>query len=183
MIDLSKFTDKLTDKDFLQAELDNGINLDNPMFMDLARHTIAQLNGYGSTLIDYGCGVGAYAKAAMDNGFQVEVIEKFKAHRDYLKEKLPSLKIVKKLKSVDIMLFIEVAEHMTDNQIIGLFEQGHPIWILFSSTPHKSQFDIEWGHINVKQPQEWDQLFLKIGYRIHKHISLPTEWSKIYQLI
>ena len=183
MIDLSKFTDKLTDKDFLQAELDNGINLDNPMFMDLARHTVAQLNGYGTTLIDYGCGVGAYAKAAMDNGFQVEVIEKFKAHRDYLKEKLPSLKIVKKLKNVDIMLFIEVAEHMTDNEIIGLFEQGQPKWILFSSTPQVTQWDAAWGHINVKQPQEWDAFFATVGYRKHKDLSIPTEWAKMYERI
>ena len=174
---------KYTDKEFLQYELDHGINLDNLQFLDLAKHTIEQLNGYGSTMIDYGCGVGAYAKAAMDYGFKVEAIEKFKAHKDYLKIKLPELKIISKLKSVDIMLFIEVAEHMTDNQIIGLFDQGQPKWILFSSTPYKTSFDDEWGHINIKQPLEWDDLFLKIGYRKHKDLTLPTEWSKIYQLI
>jgi hypothetical protein len=183
MTDLSKFTDRLTDKDFLKVELDNGISLDNPQFMDLAKHTIAQVNGYGAKIIDFGCGVGAYSKAAMDAGFQVEAIEVFKAHRDYLKQNLPELKIIKKLKNVDIMLFIEVAEHMTDNQIFSLFEEAHPIWILFSSTPHRTPNDLAWGHINVKQPNEWDELFFKIGYRIHKHISLPTEWSKIYQLI
>ncbi len=174
---------KFTDKDFLRVELENGISLDNLQFLDLAKNTIAQLNGYGSTVIDYGCGVGAYAKAAMDHGFKVEAIEKFKAHRDYLKQRMPELKIINKLKSVDIMLFIEVAEHMTDNELFALFEQATPIWILFSSTPHKTNNDLQWGHINVKQPQEWDELFFKIGYRIHKHISLPTEWSKIYQLI
>ena len=174
---------KYTDKEFLKVELDRGISLENLQFLDLAKNTIAQLNGYGTTVIDYGCGVGAYAKAAMDYGFKVEAIEKFKAHRDYLKQRMPELKIINKLKSVDIMLFIEVAEHMTDNEIFALFEQATPIWILFSSTPHKSDNDEKWGHINIKQPKEWDELFLKIGYRTHKNLTLPTEWSKIYQLI
>lgn len=174
---------KYTDKEFLKVELDRGISLENLQFLDLAKNTIAQLNGYGTTVIDYGCGVGAYAKAAMDYGFKVEAIEKFKAHRDYLKQRLPELKIINKLKNVDIMLFIEVAEHMTDNEIFALFEQATPIWILFSSTPHKSANDEQWGHINIKQPQEWDAFFATVGYRKHKDLTLPTEWSKIYQLI
>lgn len=174
---------KYTDKEFLKVELDRGISLDNLQFLDLAKNTIAQLNGYGTTVIDYGCGVGAYAKAAIEVGYKVEAIEKFKAHRDYLKQRIPELKIINKLKSVDIMLFIEVAEHMTDNEIFALFEQATPIWILFSSTPHKSANDEQWGHINIKQPQEWDAFFATVGYRKHKDLTLPTEWSKIYQLI
>jgi 2-polyprenyl-3-methyl-5-hydroxy-6-metoxy-1,4-benzoquinol methylase len=174
---------KFTDKEFLRVELENGISLENLQFLDLAKNTIAQLNGYGTTVIDYGCGVGAYAKAAIEAGYKVEAIEKFKAHRDYLKQRIPELKIINKLKSVDIMLFIEVAEHMTDNEIFALFEQATPIWILFSSTPHKSANDEQWGHINIKQPQEWDAFFATVGYRKHKDLTLPTEWSKIYQLI
>lgn len=174
---------KYTDKEFLNVELENGISLDNLQFLDLAKNTIAQLQGYGSTVIDYGCGVGAYAKAAMDYGFKVEAIEKFKAHKDYLKQRIPELKIINKLKNVDIMLFIEVAEHMTDNELFSLFEQGQPKWIMFSSTPYKSANDEKWGHINIKQPQEWDAFFSTIGYRKHKDLTLPTEWSKIYQFI
>lgn len=174
---------KFTDKDFLRVELENGISLENLQFLDLAKNTIAQLNGYGSTVIDYGCGVGAYAKAAIEAGYKVEAIEKFKAHKDYLKQRLPELKIINKLKNVDIMLFIEVAEHMTDKEIFALFEQGQPKWILFSSTSQKTANDEQWGHINVKEQHEWDDMFLKIGYRKHKDLTLPTEWSKIYQLI
>lgn len=174
---------KYTDKQFIEYELAHGISLDNLQFLDLAKNTVAQLQGYGSTMIDYGCGVGAYAKAAIEAGYKVEAIEKFKAHRDYLKQRMPELKIINKLKSVDIMLFIEVAEHMTDNELFALFEQATPIWILFSSTPHKSQFDEDWGHINIKQPQEWDAFFATVGYRKHKDLTLPTEWSKIYQFI
>jgi 2-polyprenyl-3-methyl-5-hydroxy-6-metoxy-1,4-benzoquinol methylase len=174
---------KCTDKEFLEAELKMGISLHNPDFIDLAKNTIAQLNGYGSKILDYGCGVGAYSKAAMDFGFETYAFEKFKAHQDYLKVNLPELKVVKKLPKTDIMLFIETAEHMTDNQIVSIFEQINPIWILFSSTSQRTENDEMWGHINIKEQQEWDDFFMKIGYRIHKKVSLPTEWSKIYQLI
>ncbi len=131
---------KYTDKEFLRVEIENGISLDNLQFLDLAKNTVAQMQGYGQKIIDYGCGVGAYSKAAMELGFQVEAIEKFKAHRDYLKQRIPELKIINKLKNVDIMLFIEVAEHMTDNEIFALFEQATPIWILFSSTSQKKNW-------------------------------------------
>jgi len=174
---------KYTDKEFLDIELKMGVSLDNPQFMDLARNTVAQLNGYGSKILDYGCGVGAYSKAAIEHGFEVYAFEKFKAHKDYLKIHLPELKIVSKLPKTDILMFIETAEHMTDNQIALIFEQINPIWILFSSTSQKTANDEMWGHINVKEQKEWDDFFLQLGYRVHKQVTLPTEWSKIYQLM
>jgi len=174
---------KYTDKEFLDIELKMGVSLENPAFMDLARNTVAQLNGYGSKILDYGCGVGAYSKAAIEHGFEVYAFEKFKAHKDYLKIHLPELKIVSKLPKTDILMFIETAEHMTDNQIALIFEQINPIWILFSSTSQKTENDEMWGHINVKEQKEWDDMFFKLGYRVHKQVSLPTEWSKIYQLM
>lgn len=174
---------KYTDKQFIEYELSNGISLDNPAFMDLARNTVEQLNGYGASILDYGCGVGAYSKAAIDHGFKVYAFEKFKSHKDYLKKNLPELKLVTKLPKTDILMFIETAEHMTNDEIKGIFQHINPIWILFSSTSAKTDFDESWGHINIKEQNEWDEFFIQIGYRIHKNVSLPTEWSKIYQLI
>jgi 2-polyprenyl-3-methyl-5-hydroxy-6-metoxy-1,4-benzoquinol methylase len=174
---------KCTDKEFLEKELNMGISLDNPSFMDLARNTVAQLNGYGSKILDYGCGVGAYSKAAIEHGFEVYAFEKFKAHKDYLKVHLPELKVVNKLPKTDILMFIETAEHMTDDEIKGIFQHINPIWILFSSTSEKTANDEMWGHINVKDQKDWDEFFLQLGYRVHKQVSLPTEWSKIYQLM
>jgi 2-polyprenyl-3-methyl-5-hydroxy-6-metoxy-1,4-benzoquinol methylase len=183
---------KCTDKEFLQTELQMGISLDNPQFLDLGRNTIAQVNGYGNIILDFGCGVGAYSKAALDAGLDVYAYEKFKAHRDYLKENLPALRVVTKLEQLktkynlnrlDILMFIETAEHMTDDEIRAMFQHINPIWILFSSTSQKTDNDEAWGHINVKEQSEWDSFFLDLGYRIHKHLSLPTAWSKIYQLI
>lgn len=183
MIDLSMYTEKLTDVQFLEEELKNGISLDNPYFMDLAKNTIAQLNGYGNTILDYGAGVGAYSKAAIDAGYKVFTNEKFEAHKQYLVEKIPEINIVEKLPQTDILLLIEVAEHMTNDEIEYLFDQIMPKWILFSSTPHKTEWDNLWGHINVKSDLEWNDFFLKLHYREHKKVNLPTEWSKIYEKI
>jgi 2-polyprenyl-3-methyl-5-hydroxy-6-metoxy-1,4-benzoquinol methylase len=175
---------KCTDKEFLDIELKMGVSLDNPQFMDLARNTVAQLNGYGASILDYGCGVGAYSKAAMEKGFQVYGFEKFKSHQEYLKTHLPDLLLFKKsFPKTDILMFIETAEHMTDDEINKLFEKINPIWILFSSTSQKTENDEMWGHINIKEQKEWDDMFFKLGYRVHKQVSLPTEWSKIYQLM
>ncbi len=80
-------------------------------------------------------------------------------------------------------MFIETAEHMTDDEIKEIFQHISPIWILFSSTSTKADIDEKWGHINVKEQNEWDDMFFKLGYRIHKQVPLPTQWSKIYQLM
>jgi len=174
--------EKYTDKQFIEFELSNGISLDNPFFIELATNSINQLKGYGQTILDYGCGVGAYSKAAMDLGFDVIAYEKFKSHKKYLKEKLPQLKLVQP-KTTDILVFIETAEHMTDKEIDSLFNKINPKYILFSSTSERTGFDLEWGHINVKEQIEWDNFFISIGYKINKQLPLPTNWSKIYESI
>lgn len=175
---------RCTDKEFLESELSMGISLDNPAFMQLAKETIAQLNGYGKSILDYGCGVGAYSKAAMEANLEIYAYEKFKAHKEYLKQNLPELKVITKLKQIDILMFIETAEHMTDDEINKIFQQISPKWILFSSTSQRiPEWDEQWGHINIKEQNEWDDFFLNIGYRLHKRTNLPTEWSKMYEKV
>jgi hypothetical protein len=79
------------------------------------------------------------------------------------------------------MAFIEVAEHMTDQQLFELFEKIKPTYILFSSTSVSNpEFDLQWGHINLKQQAEWDIFFNQIGYNILRQVSYPTNYSKIY---
>ena len=80
------------------------------------------------------------------------------------------------------MAFIEVAEHMTDKELNALFKKIKPTYILFSSTSQKTDNDEAWGHINIKQQNEWDAIFSSKGYEIYKQLSIPTSWSKIYKL-
>ena len=41
--------------------------------------------------------------------------------------------------------------------------------------------DSEWGHINIKSHEEWNEMFDSLGYDFVKPMSLPTTWSKLYK--
>ena len=170
----------ITEKEFLETELNMGISFDNPMFKQLAHNTAQQIIGLGKSVLDYGAGTGVYADAFYQAGFDVSIWEKFKSHKEYISQKAPHLTIIDKPITTDIMAFIEVAEHMTDKELNALFKKIKPKYILFSSTSEKTDNDEAWGHINVKQQQEWDSFFANKGYTIYKKVGLPTQWSKIY---
>jgi 2-polyprenyl-3-methyl-5-hydroxy-6-metoxy-1,4-benzoquinol methylase len=97
-------------------------------------------------------------------------------------ENLPHLVVLPKPITTDLLVFIEVAEHMTDKELKALFKKIKPKNILFSSTPNKTDGDEEWGHINIKTEQEWNQLFEKLGYEFVKNLNVPTNWSILYKL-
>jgi hypothetical protein len=114
-------------------------------------------------------------------GFDVSIYEIFEAHCEYIREKAPHLKIVKKPITTDVMAFIEVAEHMTDKELNALFKKIKPNYILFSSTSErKPGWDESWGHINIKEQPEWDAFFEGYGYKVEKQLSIPTPWAKLY---
>lgn len=173
---------QITPKQFLEAELKMGINADNPAFADLAKQTIGQLSFYDiTTVLDYGAGTGVYSNAAYMAGYDVYAYEIWQEHREYIKEQFPKVKHTKKPITTDALLFIEVAEHMTDKELDSLMNSINPNVILFSSTPHHNPgFDEQWGHINIKQPEQWDRFFNKYAYMVDRVVKLPTEWARIY---
>ena len=115
---------KITDKDFLDAELSMGISPDNPAFVGLADATIEQLKELGvKTVLDYGAGVGVYADAAHRAGYEITACDIWQAHREFMQSRYPSLIVTDKPKTTDLMLFIEVAEHMTDEELTKLLKK------------------------------------------------------------
>ena len=168
----------ITDKQFLQAELEMGIGFHNEGFKNLAKVTADQLNGYPiKTVLDYGAGTGVYSDAFHNVGYDVYAFEIWDAHKDYIKQNAPHIKFAPKPITTDLMVFIEVAEHITDKGLNALFKAIKPTYILFSSTPNKTEQDADWGHINIKSEEEWLKFFKKKGYILEKKLSLPTEWS------
>ena len=166
---------------FLKSELDAGIHYKNGAFVHLCHATANAIKDLGvTTVLDYGCGTGVYSYAFMNEGFKVKAWEKFKAHKDYLKDNLPQIEIVDKPITTDLMLFIEVAEHMTDKELDKLFKTISPKYILFSSTSERTAWDLAWGHINVKEQHEWVTFFEKKGYNLMRETKVPTEWSKLF---
>lgn len=174
----------ISPEQFLQTEIDMGISLDNPQFRTLAEATVKQLTVPYHTVMDYGAGTGVYSNAFYLAGKDVKVFEIWEPHRQYIREKMPHLVIVDHpVVDVDLMLWIEVAEHMTDDEIRKLMRYGtNPKYILFSSTSeHNPGFDELWGHINIKTQDQWLELFDAFGYSLHQDLQYPTPYSKLFQ--
>ncbi len=88
---------------------------------------------------------------------------------------------------VDMVISIEVFEHIPDAGLATLLpkikNQLQPKFIVFSSTPHADPnpgWDFQWGHINLKQPDEWDKLFASYGYIRTKLKPSVTQWACVY---
>jgi hypothetical protein len=76
---------------------------------------------------------------------------------------------------------------MTDqdiNKVMPLLYNACKKYFYFTSTPHASAnpaFDIEWGHINLKQKDEWIALFKKHGFKFYCDEKSVIEWGMIFK--
>jgi 2-polyprenyl-3-methyl-5-hydroxy-6-metoxy-1,4-benzoquinol methylase len=182
----------ITQEEFLKAELEMNLTMDNPDFVALAESVLTYVSIYPFTsIIDYGCGTGVYSEIARkgisytdgNGGLPVYALDIFKTHRDYCKKQYPDLKVIARPVKADLMYFIEVAEHMTDEEIKKAINAIDPNYILFSSTPNTTDWDLDWGHINIKQEPEWVELFKGLGYKVIDKPNTPTTWSLMFQKI
>ena len=173
----------MTDQEFLETELENGIGMHNPMFKELARLSVELIKDLEvTTVLDYGAGTGVYSDAFHKAGYDVKAFEIFRAHREYMMEHVPHIQIFNKPITTDLLFFMETAEHMTDKELDSLFAQIKPNYIFFSSTSEVTDKDKEWGHINLKSQDAWDLFFMCNGYSKVRDLTLPTSWSKLYKL-
>lgn len=175
----------LTENEFLQAEIkDFQLTIDNPDFVALAQEVAEYCKKFNpESVLDFGCGTGVYSEIFRREGFNILGQDIFKSHRDYCKENYPLLKVYQKPRQADLMLWIEVAEHMTDQEISKALEVVMPRIILFSSTPDKTSFDADWGHINIKNEKDWIAMFKELGYKLIEKPKTPTLWALTFQKI
>ena len=173
----------ITTKEFLESELTWGIGFHNPAFVALAEATANQLaNLPVSTVLDFGAGTGVYTKAMLDKGYDVHTFELYPEHRQYISEHVPNVHFVDVPVSCDLLFCIEVLEHMTDQEIDQLFDTAKFQWIIFSSTSERVPvFDEDWGHINIKEQNEWIELFSMKGYEFVEDLKLPCLWAKLFK--
>ena len=89
---------------------------------------------------------------------------------------------------VDAVFSIEVFEHINDDALASIMTKirdvNTPRYIVFSSTPHAApepDWDCQWGHVNLKQPAEWDEFFSHYGFERLPRLKPPiTEWACTY---
>ena len=88
--------------------------------------------------------------------------------------------------SYDAIYSTEVFEHMTDEQIeevMPILSQVCNKYFYFTSTPYASAdpaFDIEWGHINLKQKDEWVAVFHRHGFDLLRETTEVTPWGLLF---
>jgi 2-polyprenyl-3-methyl-5-hydroxy-6-metoxy-1,4-benzoquinol methylase len=175
---------KLTEEEFLRIELERGISFANPKFVAKRSQDAQMMLPYiRLKAIDYGCGTGVYAEQFRKAGFDIVAQDISKAHRDYIRQHCPDLKVIAKPVKKDLMLFVEVAEHMTDAEIVKAIEAIDPKIILFSSTSEKNDYDILWGHCNIKEQTEWVTFWEAMGYKVIARPGRPTKWSMILERV
>lgn len=175
----------ITENDFLKAEIETlNLTIGNVDFVALAQEVAEYCKKFEpESVLDFGCGTGVYSEVLRREGFNIIGQDIFKSHRDYCKENYPLLKVYQKPRQSDLMLWIEVAEHMTNQEISKALEVVMPRIILFSSTPNKTEFDEDWGHINIKSENEWIDMFADFGYELIEKPQTPTLWALTFQKI
>jgi 2-polyprenyl-3-methyl-5-hydroxy-6-metoxy-1,4-benzoquinol methylase len=172
----------ITPEQFLKTELEElNLTMKNIRFVKLAESVADFLQSVNpGKIIDYGCGTGVYAEIIRRRGLNITAVDIWKPHRIYCRKNFPELDVRDTPFKADTMLWIEVAEHMTDDEIINVLDIICPRQILFSSTSQITPNDADWGHINIKPQSEWIEFFNKSGYRLHAEPNTPTTWSKFF---
>jgi 2-polyprenyl-3-methyl-5-hydroxy-6-metoxy-1,4-benzoquinol methylase len=179
-IDITK---RISPAEFLKAELEMGIDIQNEAFYNLCKHTAEQIADLGiKTVLDYGAGTGVYAEAYRRLGYKVYAFEIWEEHREYIR-KNTQVELVNMVFTTDLMNFIEVAEHMYDKELDSLFNLIKPKYIVFSSTSDVSgEWDLAWGHVNIKFQDEWIKFFESKGYEYLRPLQYPTNYTKLFKL-
>ena len=144
------------------------------------------------SVFEFGSGLGFFLSACQRVGLYKHVGYDINPYeRDFAISKGidPGRYLLGELKthgSYDAIYSTEVFEHMTDEQIsfvMPILYKACKKYFYFTSTPHASAdpaFDIEWGHINLKQKDEWVALFHRHGFDLLREAREVTPWGLLF---
>ena len=85
----------------------------------------------------------------------------------------------------DAIYSTEVFEHIFDQDlklILPELSKACTKYFYFTSTPNRTtpEWDAEWGHINIKQKDEWIELFEKYGFDYLQDATDVTSWGMLF---
>jgi len=185
MIDNKFFFDKSVELGFTTRDYESLVNL----HMNGAR--TLQIMGCTS-VFEFGSGLGFFLSACQRVGLYKHVGYDINPYeRDFAISKGidPGRYLIGKFKthgSYDAIYSTEVFEHMTDaelRKVMPVLYNACKKYFYFTSTPHASAdpaFDIEWGHINIKQKDEWIALFKKHGFDYMRDATDVCSWGLLF---
>ena len=174
----------VTDKQFFDIEVEAGITPDNPDYYNLMDAVATLILEYSNNVIEIGAGMGTLGECLQNKGVSYYGIEPNKYHQRFAKDrgiKLHGVAVYPK--QCQMVVSIEVMEHLTDNQIKDYLNSIDCNYFLFSSTPYYTtpEQDEAWGHINIKSEEKWIEFFSQFGFTLEKKLSLPTAWSLLFK--
>ena len=185
MIDNKLFFDKSVELGFTTRDYESLVNL----------HTngarVLQSLGCES-VFEFGSGLGFFLSACQRVGLYKHVGYDINPYeRDFAISKGidPGRYLIGKFKthgSYDAIYSTEVFEHMTDaelKKVMPILYKACNKYFYFTSTPHASAdpaWDIEWGHINIKQKDEWIAVFKRHGFDYMRDANEVTSWGLLF---
>ena len=185
MVDNKFFFDKSVELGFTTRDYESLVNLHTNGARTL------QIMGCTS-VFEFGSGLGFFLSACQRVGLYKHVGYDINPYeRDFAISKGidPGRYLIGKFKthgSYDAIYSTEVFEHMTDAEIkkvMPVLYNACKKYFYFTSTPYASAdpaWDIEWGHINIKQKDEWIALFKKHGFDYLQDATDVCSWGLLF---
>jgi 2-polyprenyl-3-methyl-5-hydroxy-6-metoxy-1,4-benzoquinol methylase len=174
----------VTDKEFFDIEVSAGITPENPDYFNLMNGVANIIKNYSRNIIEIGAGMGTLGECLIHKGCDYYGIEPNKYHQDYAYQRGVKLNDITGYPNhCQMIVSIEVMEHLTDDQIKEYMNSIECQYFYFSSTPFftTSEQDEAWGHINIKSEEEWIKFFSQFGFVLDKKLTIPTEWSLLFK--
>jgi hypothetical protein len=175
---------RATDKEFFDYELSIGVTPENPEYFNLMDGVANIIKNYSRNIIEIGAGMGTLGECLIQKGCNYYGIEPNKYHRDFAYSRgIILCDLGDYPNHCQMIVSIEVFEHLTDDQIRDYLNNIECQYFYFSSTPDKTteEFDQWWGHINLKSEDEWIKLFSEFGFELDKKLTIPTSWSLLFR--
>ena len=173
-----------TEKEFFDYEISIGVSPHNPDYWNLMVGTSNIIKNYAQSVIEIGAGMGTLGECLEHKGIEYYGIEPNKYHREFAYNRGQLLHGLDNYPNrCGMIVSIEVFEHLTDEQINEYLESIEANYLLLSSTPYTTteEFDAWWGHINIKQTDEWVNFMAEYGYSLYHRLTIPTDWTLLFK--
>jgi hypothetical protein len=172
-----------TEKEFFDYEVSIGVSPHNSEYWALMTATSNIIKNYAHSVIEIGAGMGTLGEILTNEGISYYGIEPNVHHQEFAKNRGLLLHGLNDYPNhCEMIVSIEVLEHLTDEQINEYLESIDAKYFYLSSTPYTTtpEFDAWWGHINIKSVDEWIEFFDEYGYKVLHKLTVPTDWSILF---
>lgn len=182
-------------RQFFEYEQAHGMTPDHLPYRDLhyslGRKIKQDLNP--KSVLEIGCGSGALLEWFCSMDIEAYGIDNNPHHKEYFSMRNPDcshaymlwdLKNKPTESFFDVIVSIECFEHLEDKVLAQTadYVSRNCNYFVFSSTPHPDpDFDIQWGHVNVKNTDEWIEFFNRRDLKLKERWDVPTEWTLVFE--